>query len=175
MKRWAFPLIVALAVSAFALDGEQVKYVGGTASVIEPGVRGRLDTIGSANLIFRHADRKLEIPYSSIQSFECHSEVAHHLGVLPAIAVGLVKARRHRHLIRIVYKSPAAPDGGTQVVVFEVSKTMAPTLNTILLARAPHRQTCPARAYLPRERSPNSTTEPNSPDRTQPAAAEDSK
>jgi hypothetical protein len=60
--------------------------------------------------------------------------VARHLGVLPAIAVGLVKKRQRRHYFRISYRDE---NGVVQVVVFEVPKNMPRTLLPILQTRAP--------------------------------------
>jgi hypothetical protein len=60
--------------------------------------------------------------------------VTHHLGVLPAIAVSLVKKRQRKHFLRIAYhdefKTP-------QVAIFEVPKKMPLTLFAILQQRAP--------------------------------------
>jgi hypothetical protein len=51
-----------------------------------------------------------------------------HLGVLPTIAVGLVKMRRHSHFFRISYRGQ---DGAVQVAVFEVPKQMPRALEAI--------------------------------------------
>ena len=80
---------------------------------------------------------KLLIPYADIQTFEYSTEVTRHLGVLPAIGVGLVKMRRHRHYFRISYRGAADV---SQVAVFEVPKHMPRALRAVLEARAP--QTC---------------------------------
>jgi hypothetical protein len=76
----------------------------------------------------------LLIPYADIQSFEYSTKVTRHLGFMPAIAVGLVKMRRHRHYFRISYRGA---DVGSQVAVFEVPKQMPRTLRAVLQARAP--------------------------------------
>ena len=101
------------------------------------GVIGRLDTTSETSLIFEQAGNKVSIPYASIESYEYSKDVTRHLGVLPAIAVGLMKMRRHSHFFRITYRDT----GSTvqQIVVFEVPKHMPPTLQAILEARAPGR------------------------------------
>jgi hypothetical protein len=76
---------------------------------------------------------KVEIPYASIESHKYSKEVARHLGVLPTIAVGLLKVRQHRHFFRISYRVPGA---AAQVVIFEVPKQMPRTLEAVLQTRA---------------------------------------
>ena len=134
MKR--FPqgcLLLVLSLSAFALDDGHARYVGGTIPGVSAGVVGRLDTTSDTALIFLQAGNKLVIPYASIESYEYSKEVTHHLGVLPMIAIGLVKMRRRSHFFRISFRDQNA----SQVVVFEVPKHMPPTLQAILRARAP--------------------------------------
>jgi len=71
-------------------------YSGGTASGINIGTIGRIDTSSQTALAFEWPGNKLSIPYVAIDSFEYSREVKRHLGVLPAIAVGLVKQRQRR-------------------------------------------------------------------------------
>jgi hypothetical protein len=82
----------------------------------------------------------VEIPYASIDSYEYSKDVTRHLGVLPAIAVGLVKMRRHSHYFRISYRTENG--GPAQIVVLEVPKDMPRTLRAILETRAPGTCTC---------------------------------
>ncbi len=126
-------LFLFLSLSAFALDEGHARYVGGTVPGVPAGVVGRLDTTSDAELIFLQAGNKLAIPYASIESYEYSKEVTQHLGVLPAIAIGLVKMRRHSHFFRISYRNQNA----LQVVVFEVPKHTPHTLQAILQARSP--------------------------------------
>jgi hypothetical protein len=85
-------------------------------------------------LKFDYAGGKLVIPFVAIDSFEYSQQVARHLGVLPAIAVGLVKRRQRRHFLRITYHDESS---AAQVAIFEVSKEMPRTLLAILEVRAP--------------------------------------
>jgi hypothetical protein len=130
-----FCFLLLLSLSASALDSSHTKYVGGTLPGVTPGVIGRLDTTSDTALIFEHAGKKVEIPYAAIESHKYSKEVARHLGVLPTIAVGLLKVRQHRHFFRISYRVPGA--AAAQVLVFEVPKQMPRTLEAILQARAP--------------------------------------
>ena len=112
-------------------------YLGGTVASLPAGAIGRLNTTDEKYLTFESAQAKLLIPYADMQSFEYSTEVTRHLGVMPAIAVGLLKMRRHSHYFRISYRGADAID---QVAVFEVSKHMPRTLQAVLQARAP--QSC---------------------------------
>jgi hypothetical protein len=133
-KLMTFCLLLAFALPVFAVDDGQVTYAGGTVPALPAGIVGRLDTTSEVALTFEHSGTKLLIPYSAIESFEYSTEVTRHLGVMPAIAVGLVKMRRHRHYFRISYRGA---DNVSQVAVFEVPKHMPRTLQAVLAARVP--------------------------------------
>lgn len=138
MKKFlALCLLLTASLPAVAVEDGQVMYVGGTAPGVNAGVIGRLDTTSQTALIFETSGNKLAIPYDAIQSFDYSKEVAHHLGVLPAIGVGLVKMRQHRHFFRISYRDSTT---GAQAAVFEVPKHMPRTLQAVLETRAP--QSC---------------------------------
>jgi hypothetical protein len=138
-KITALLLLLILSLPALAVDDGQVMYIGGTAPGIAAGTVGSLNTTAETALIFEHAGSKLDIPYADIQSHEYSTEVTRHLGVLPAIAVGLVRIRKHRHYFRVSYRSG---DGVPQVAVFEVSKQMPRTLQAVLTARAAKAKAC---------------------------------
>jgi hypothetical protein len=133
-KLLTFCLLLVLVIPTAAVEGTQVMYMGGTAPALQAGVVGRLDTTSETSLTFEYSGTKLLIPYADIQSFEYSKEVTRHLGVMPAIAVGLVKMRRHRHYFRISYR---ASDNVAQVAVFEIPKQMPRMLQAVLEARAP--------------------------------------
>jgi hypothetical protein len=117
-----------------AVEDGQVMYAGGSVPGLNSGVVGRLDLSVEASLIFEYSGSRLAIPYAAIDSFEYSQEVTRHLGVLPAIGVGMLKARQHQHFFRISYR-----DGGgvSQVAIFEVSKHQPRSLNAVLRERAP--------------------------------------
>ncbi len=129
-----FCLLLALTLPAMAVEDGQAMYVGGTASSLRPGAIGRLDTTSETSLTFEYSGARLVIPYSSIQNYQYSREVTHHLGVLPAIAVGLVKKRQRRHFFRISY---LGADNVSQVAILEVPKGMPRTLQAVLDSRAP--------------------------------------
>ena len=137
MRRWVtFGFVLLLCLPAAAVAGGQVKYAGGTVPGLKAGAIGRLDTTGETVLIYEYGGNRLEIPYSSIESFDYSCEVTRHLGVLPAIVVGLLRARQHRHFFRISFRNLSrGPDGALQVAVFEVAKQMPRTLKAVLEAR----------------------------------------
>jgi hypothetical protein len=128
---FAFLLILSLPISA--LENGQAMYVGGT-SPLDRDVVGRLNIASESLLGFEYSEGKLVIPYAAIQSFEYSREVTHHLGVLPAIAVGLVKRRQRRHFFRISYYDESRI---LQVAIFEVPKQMPRVLQSVLETRAP--------------------------------------
>lgn len=135
MKRFAaFCLLLAISMPAAAVEDGEVMYVGGTAPALKEGVIGRLNTTSQTALEFESAGNTLAIPYAKMESFEYSQQVARHLGVLPAIAVGLVKKRQRRHFFRISYRDD---NSVSQVAVFEVPKQMPRSLLAILQARAP--------------------------------------
>jgi hypothetical protein len=130
----AFLLLLTFALPAAAVENDQVLYAGGTAQNVKAGALGRLDTTLETALVFENAGDKFSIPYAGIQSFAYDKEVTRHLGVLPAIAVGLLKVRQHSHFFRISYRD----EKGDQVAVFEVSKQMPRVLQSVLASRSPN-------------------------------------
>lgn len=125
-------LILALALPAAAVENGDVRYCGRTLFSVHTGSIGRLDTTSDESLIFASPDTKLSIPYTSISSYEYTQDVTRHLGVLPAIGVGLLKMRRHSHYFRILYTDSHGP----QVAIFEVSKQTPRVLSAVLQAHA---------------------------------------
>ncbi len=127
-------LTLSLSFPALAVEDGQAIYVGGSVAGVTAGVIGHLDTTSDTELIFQYSGNKLAIPYNAIQSFEYSRDVTRHLGVLPAIAAGLLKARRHQHFFRISYRDSNQVE---QAAVFEVPKHMPRTLRAVLETRAP--------------------------------------
>jgi hypothetical protein len=133
-KLAAFCLLLIMSLPAGAVEGDQVKYMGGTVGDLHAGLLGRLDTTSTAALAYEYAGSKLVVPYAKIDSFEYSVDVARHLGVLPAIAVALVRKRQRRHFFRISYHDES---NVSQVAIFEVPKRMPRTLLAVLQVRAP--------------------------------------
>ena len=130
--RWIVVVLLALSACAVAAD-ETVVYVGGTVPGLQPDITGRLDASDPNSLIFESKSSKTPIPFAAITSYEYTRELTHQLGVLPTIAVGLVRVRKHRHYVRIDWREAEGPE---QVAVFEVPKQMPKSLLPILQARA---------------------------------------
>lgn len=141
-KLAAIGLVLLLAWPALAVNDGDVSYAGGTVENLKEGSLGKFDVRSQTELVFVSSSVRLTIPYANIDSYAYSQEVAHHLGVLPAIAVGLVKKRQRRHFLRVAYhdenKTP-------QVAIFEVPKKMPLTLLAILQQRA--RQGCKPQQY----------------------------
>jgi hypothetical protein len=127
----------------FAVEAGQVAYVSGTLTVPQGSI-GELDTTSPEALVFKFAGSgsapgEIDISYKNIGSFEYSTEVAHHLGVLPAVAISLVKRRERKHFFTIRFTDPSDVP---QAAIFEVPKGDPPGLLAILRARAP--QACRA-------------------------------
>ncbi len=133
-KLAAFCFLLAISLPAVAVEDGVVMYAGGTVPALKAGVLGRFDTTSETMLLFEYAGDKLAIPYARIDSYEYSEQVARHLGVLPAIAVGLVRKRQRRHFFQISFHDES---NSGQVAVFEVSKHMPQTLLAVLQTRAP--------------------------------------
>lgn len=143
MKRLATLCLAFLFASpVLAVDEGDVSYVGGTVENLKEGSAGKFDMKSQTELTFVCSSVKLVIPYSSIDSYEHSQQVAHHLGVLPAIAVGLAKKRQRKHFLRIAYHDEIKTP---QVAIFQVPKKMPLTLLAILQQRAP--QGCKPQPY----------------------------
>jgi phosphatidylglycerophosphate synthase len=126
-----------LVTPAFAIETGQVAYTGGSLSVAQ-GTIGSFDLTSSTALAFKYpvpgaSANEVAIEYTNIRGYSYTSEVAYHLGVLPAIAVGLLKSRERRHFLTIRYVDEADV---AQAAVFEVAKSDPPALLAVLRARA---------------------------------------
>jgi hypothetical protein len=137
-SRWrsrtaAAVLTCLVALPAFAAaPAMDATYSGGTAQ-IAADTPGTLDATSPVSLLFRSKAGEVSIPYAKIRSYEPRRDVVHHLGVLPAVAVGLVAARMRSYTTAISYGDDA---GGMQVVVVETTERDQRQLQTILHARA---------------------------------------
>jgi hypothetical protein len=120
-----------LGVPAVALDGPEAHYLGGTAPGVKEGSTGTLDTTLATALEFHAVGAGFSIPYTGVKVYKYKEENRFRLGVLPAIAVGMLKARSKRHLVTISWKDAS---GVSQVVT--PSKDDALGLMALLRARS---------------------------------------
>ena len=128
-------LMMAFAVPMFAfVEDDQVQYIGGTVSTVAPGTVGKLDAINEKELRFVAGAAVISMPYAKIDSYQYTEEVAHHLGVLPTIAIVMIKYRQRRHYFRISYRDE---NDKPQSVVLEVSKEMPKAVSAVLESRVP--------------------------------------
>ena len=140
-------LTLSLAAPALAspVEGSDVMYMGGSVSNVKEGTVGLLDLTAAQELVFEHGDRRVAIPYASIQRFQYSQRLARRLGVAATIAVVLVKHRQRRHVIELYFLDA---NGVNQVAMFELSKDRAAPVVAVLNARVPPRP-APARASGP--------------------------
>jgi hypothetical protein len=127
-------LLLAIPCAAFAVESGQVLYVGGSAANMKDGTLGRFAMDAKEAIAFVYSSGTFTIPFSSLESYESSDRVARHLGVVPAIAVGLVRHRQRRHFFEFHYQDQ---NHVAQVAIFEVPKDLPPMLLGILQARVP--------------------------------------
>src|SRR5579862_2375995 len=108
--------------TAYAVVNGDVEYVIGTVKGVRDGTMGSLDTSGKEALEFRSASGRFSVRYDEIKTVKCREENRFRLGVLPEIAVELLKARSKRHFVSIEW-GPA--NGPSDVVTFDASKEKA--------------------------------------------------
>ena len=141
----ALCIFFSITLPVLAIEDDQAMYAGGTVAGLHQGTIGRIDTSSKTDLTFEYPGSRLSIPYSSIDSFQYSREVKRHLGVLPAIAIALIKQRQHVHFFKISYRDEKS---FSQIAIFEVSKRAPRTLEAVLQARVRTRSTpcvvCPA-------------------------------
>jgi len=136
----ALLLAVLMASPAHALDPNQAVYIGGSASVT-PDTLGTLDTTSPTALLFRFkqpdgAAAQVSINYGGVHTVNASNEVTHHLGVAPAIAVGLLAARQRRYFVTLTWTDEA---GVAQAAQIEVPRREQQPLVTLIRARMPQR------------------------------------
>lgn len=141
----ALLVVIFFASPAFALEPNQAVYIGGSAAVA-PDTIGTLDTTSPKALVFQFkqpdgAAAQITIDYLHIRNVSATNEVTHHLGVAPAIAVGLLAARQRRYFLTITWTDEA---GIAQAAQIEVAKRQQQPLATVIRARMPQR--CPQAA-----------------------------
>ena len=142
MRKLAAVLLIfwiGASTQAFAVEGTNVEYVNGTVQGVKEGTTGTLESTSHTLLEFRSGVGQFSIPYGEIAFVKCQVENRFRLGVLPAIAVGLVKARAKRHFVTIGWKHG---DDLPQVVALDTSREKYLGLIAVLLARAP--KACPS-------------------------------
>ncbi|HEY0564431.1 MAG TPA: hypothetical protein VGC88_02540 [Terriglobales bacterium] len=127
-------LVLVFSVSAFAVEGNQVRYVGGTIPGTKPDAVGAFALESESDFAFDYQGGKLTIPYRRITQYNYTREVTVHLGVVAAIAVSMVKRRSRQHFVEITFTDD---NEAKQVAVFEVSKSMPMVVMPVLQGRAP--------------------------------------
>jgi hypothetical protein len=128
-------LMLSFALPMFAfVEDDQVQYIGGTIGTIAAGTVGKLDTVNEKELRFIAGASVISMPYAKIDSYQYTEEVAHHLGVLPTLAIVMIKYRQRRHYFRISYRDE---NDKPQSVVLEVAKEMPKAISAVLESRVP--------------------------------------
>jgi hypothetical protein len=123
-----------------AESAPSIIYVGGTVTTPAGSTEGTLDLSSPDVLRFRSSTNSVDIPWDSIQSWDCSAQLAHHLGVLPTIAVGLVRKRQRVHYFRVVWWDR---NHNVQGMLFEIPKQFPNILETALDAHVPGKSRMP--------------------------------
>lgn len=131
------PFLFGSAV-AFALEPNQAVYIGGSAAVAGD-TPGTLDTTSPSTLFFRYkkpdgAAGQIGVDYAAIKTAVPGNEVTHHLGVAPAIAVGLIAPRQRRYFVTLTWTDEK---GVAQAAQIEISKHDQQPLLAVIRARMP--------------------------------------
>jgi len=134
MKRVTYAVLM-LSICCMAVEQGEVRYLGGTLDNSKVGAIGRLDLSSPGSITYETGKSRFTIPYNQIVGYQYNEEVTHHLGVLPSIAVGLLKHRQHRHVFTIVYLNDQQTK---QIAVFEVPKSAAESVKAVLEAKGVH-------------------------------------
>jgi len=135
----AVMVFVTAAIPALTAQTVEVTYLNGTVKAFAENAAGTLDTTPTEALQLQSGQKQVDIPYRSVTTYEYHEENRFRLGVLPAIAVGMLKARSKRHLVTIGWKDES---GDAQTASLETTKDRAEGIIKVLDARAP--QVCAA-------------------------------
>lgn len=138
-KGWrCLALLLMFAVGGRAgwsmVDGKEVEVRRTTVPGVAENSVGEFDLTQSEALLWRSEGHTITMPYKTMISFAYSNRVARHLGVLPAIAVGVVRKRERKHLFMFSWKDES---GVPQVLEVEVAKTAPRGLLEVLRTRAP--------------------------------------
>lgn len=142
-------LLVLTLVPATAALGDQslnITYLRGSVATVKEGTAGTIDKISPTAVVFRSGSDQFQIPFARITSFRYHEESQLHVGVLPAIAVGLFRAWPKRHLITITWTGESAVP---EVATLEASKSVVDGILELMRARAPEACRPGARGQAP--------------------------
>jgi hypothetical protein len=118
---------------AFAQQAQDATYVRGTVKTLREGAVGSVDKGSPAALEFQSGSEKFSIPYTRVTAFRYHEESQFHLGVLPAIAVGLFTYWAKRHFVTITWNGE---NGVSEVVTLEAPKSTVQGFVELMRARA---------------------------------------
>jgi hypothetical protein len=111
-----------------------VSYINGTVKAIPEDAAAALDTSSTAALELHAGSAMVPMPYGQVTSYEYRVENRFRLGALPAVAVGLLKARSKRHLLTIAWTDDS---GSEQTATFETTRDRARGLIRVLDVRSP--------------------------------------
>jgi hypothetical protein len=125
-------VMLASCVHAYAVDGADVTYRGGTAPGIKESAAGKLDTTAAKDLNFQAGAVELSMPYEQMTRVEYREENRFKLGVVGTVVVGILKAREKVHTVTITWTDDK---DASNVATLEMTRERAIGLMDILKAR----------------------------------------
>ena len=112
-----FILIAALASAAVAQN--RAEYVGGTATKLESGASGSLDTSDPHYFAFYAKKTNLRVPYDRVDLLEYGQKVDRRLLMAAVISPMFLLSKSRKHYLTVGYVDE---DGNHQALVFRVDK-----------------------------------------------------
>jgi hypothetical protein len=126
--------MMALQVTAFAVDGDKAAYIGGTISGLAEKSEGKLITTDATALTFTAKKQPaVTIPYGSITELEYGQKAGRRVGVAIMISPLALFSKKRNHYLTISYNDAA---GKEQAAVFELGKDIVRTTLKVIETRS---------------------------------------
>lgn len=134
-KLLALLLLSGACIAAHADPVAGIVYAGGTLPAPAPGAEVSVDLSSPDALVLHTQAETVRVPWSAITRWGCFRQNKHRLGVLPAIAAGMVAARIHDHFFNLAWTDA---DGHTQAILLQIPPDLPKTIHVVLEAHAPN-------------------------------------
>jgi hypothetical protein len=129
----AISLFAAGCAASQAQQAQDIIYLRGTVKAVKEGSAATIDKTSTAGLAIQAGETQFSIPYDKIKSFNFHEESQFHLGVLPAIAVGLFAPWAKLHFVTVTW---TGEDDTPEVITLQAPKSTVQGLVEVMRARA---------------------------------------
>ncbi|MBY0506642.1 MAG: hypothetical protein K2X03_22165 [Bryobacteraceae bacterium] len=99
--------------------GGRVEYIGGTLADLPTGTGGRLEVTDASHLVFTNKQRKLDVPYPSINLLEYGQKADRRYLAAVLVSPVFLLSKKRDHFLTIGY---ADAEGHQQALVLKVEK-----------------------------------------------------